>query len=75
MVDPSSIIFTVSILLFHKYVGNNVAVINCTSPFYMFVPIKSDMKLANVNMVHAQGMGIILYLCTNCTIIYPVVPV
>ena len=41
----------------------------------MFVPTKSDAKLANVYMGHAQVIGIILCNFTNCPIIYPVVPV
>ena len=45
------------------------------SHFYMFFPTKSDVKLANVNMGHAQLIGIILCHFTNCPIIYPVVPV
>ena len=75
MVSPSSILYTVYILLFHKYVGENVVVTNCMSHFSMFVPKKSDVKLANVNMGHAQVIRIILCNFTNCTIIYPVVPV
>ena len=45
------------------------------SHFSMFVPTKSTVKLANGNTVHAQGIGIILCRFTNCSIIYPVVPV
>ena len=41
----------------------------------MFFPTKSDVKLANVNMGHAQLIGIVLCRFTNCPIIYPVVPV
>ena len=61
-------------MLFHKYAGENVAVANCMSHFSMFVPTKSNVKLANVNMGHAQVIGIILCHFTNCPIIYPVVP-
>ena len=41
----------------------------------MFVPTKSDVKLANENMGHAQVIGIILCHFTNFPIIYPVAPV
>ena len=62
-------------MLFHKYVGENVEVTNFMSHFSMFVPTKSDVKLDNGNMGHAQVIGIILCHFTNCPIIYPVVPV
>ena len=75
VVAPSSILYKVSIVLFYKYVRENVAVTNCMSHFSMFVPTKSDVKLANGNMGHAQVIGIILCHFTNFTIIYPVVPV
>ena len=75
MVAPSSILYKVSIVLFHKYARENVAVTNCMSHFSMFVPTKSDVKLANGNMGHAQVIGIILCHFTNFPIIYPVVPV
>ena len=45
------------------------------SHFYMFVPTKAHVKLANENTGHAQGIGIILYHFPNWPIIYPVVPV
>ena len=41
----------------------------------MFVPTKSDVKLAYANMVHAQVIGIVLCNFTDCPIIYPVVTV
>ena len=41
----------------------------------MFVPIKTTVKLANGNRGHAQIIGIILCRLTNCSNIYPVVPV
>ena len=75
MVSPSSILYTVYIVLFHKYVGENVAVTDCMSHFSMFVPTNSHVKLANGNMGHAQVIGIILCHFTSCPIIYPVVPV
>ena len=75
MVAPSSILYKVSIVLFHKYARENVAVTNCMSHFSMFVPTKFDVKLANGNMGHSQVIGVILSHFTNCPIIYPVVPV
>ena len=39
----------------------------------MFVTTKSTVKLANGNMGHAQGIGIVLCRFLNCSIIYPVV--
>ena len=36
----------------------------------MFAPIKATLKLANGNMVHDQGVGIILRRFHNCLIIY-----
>ena len=59
---------------FHKYARENVAVTNCISHFSIFVPTKSDVKLANGNKGHAQVIGIILCHFTNFPIIYPVVP-
>ena len=41
----------------------------------MFVPTKDTVKLANVNMEHAQGIGIIVCHFSTCNIVYPVVPV
>ena len=58
--------------MFHKYGGANIAATKYMSHFSMFVPKKSTVKLANVNRVHANGVGDILYLFTNCRIIYPV---
>ena len=46
-------------MLFHKYGGANVAVTNCMSYFSMFFPTKANVKLANGNTGHAQGIGII----------------
>ena len=66
---------TVSTVLFHKYGGENVAVTNCMSHFYMFFPTKATVKLANGNTGHAQGIGIILCRFPNCSITYPVGPV
>ena len=75
MVAPTSKFYTVSTVLFHKYGGANVAVTDCMSHFYMFVPTKVTVKLANGNTGHAQGIGIILCRFPNCSIIYPVGPV
>ena len=50
-----------STMLFHKDGGSKVSVTNCMSPHIsMFVPIKSTRNLANVNMGHAQVIGVIL---------------
>ena len=62
-------------MLFYKYGGANVAVINCISQFSMFVSTKATVKLDNGNTRHAQGIGIILCRFSNYSIIYPVVPV
>ena len=43
--------------------------------FSMFDPTKATVKLANVNMGHTQGIGIILFHFSNCSIIYPFKPV
>ena len=47
-------------MLFHTYGGANIGVKNCMSQFYMFVPTKSNVKLANENMGHEQVIGIVL---------------
>ena len=65
-------IYTVSIVLFHKYGGANVSVTNSMSKISIFVPTKDTVKLDNENKGHAQGIGIILCLFSNCSIIYPV---
>ena len=75
MVAPPSILYTVSNVLFHKYVGENVAFTICMSHFSMFPPTKATVKVANQNMVHVQVIGIILCFFTNCSIIYRVGPV
>ena len=75
MLAPLSKLYTVSTVLLHKYLGVNVAVTNCMSQFYMFVPTNTNVKLANVNTVHAQVIGIMLFHFTNCSIIYLVGPV
>ena len=41
----------------------------------MFLPTKDTMKLSNRNKGHSQGIGIILFCFTDCSIIYPVGPV
>ena len=41
----------------------------------MLVPTKANMKLANGNTRHAQGIGIVLGSFPNCPIIYTVRPV
>ena len=75
MVAPTSKFYTVSTILFHKYVGENVSVKNCMSHFSMFVPTKATVKLTDGKMGHAQGIGIILCCFSKFFIIYPVVPV
>ena len=42
------------------------------SHFSNLFPSKATVKLANGNMVHAQGIGKFLYHFPNCYIIYPV---
>ena len=75
VVAPPTKFYTVSTVLFHKYGGANVSVKNCMSHFSMFVPTNATVKLANGITGHAQGIGIILCLFPNCSIIYPVGPV
>ena len=58
-------------MLFHKDGGANVAVTNCMSRFSMFFPTKDTVKLAYENTGHAKGIGIILCLFPNCSVIYP----
>ena len=70
VVDPYSKFYTVSTVLFHKYGGANVEVTNYMSHFSMSVTTKSTVKLAIVNTVHAQGIGIILCRFPNCSVIY-----
>ena len=72
---PSLKIHTVSTVFFHKDVGANVAVKNCMSTFSMFVPTKAALKMANGNMGHAQGIGIILCRFSYSLVVYPVGPV
>ena len=38
---------------------------------YMYVPTRSNVKLADTNMGHAQGIEIILYQFTICPNIHP----
>ena len=75
VVAPPSKFYTVSTVLFHKDEGANVAVTNFMSHFSMFFPTNTTVKLDNGNMVHAQGIGIILCRFPNCLIIYPVITV
>ena len=75
MVEPPSKCYTIYTVLFHKDRGANVATTNCMSRFYMLVPTKATMKLANGNTGHTQGIGIILYCFPNWYIIYLVGPV
>ena len=75
MVTPPSKSYTVSTVLFQKYGGVNVVVTNFMSRFSMLVSTKANEKLDNINMVHSQVIGYILYYFPNCSIIYTVVPV
>ena len=75
VVNPSSKVYTISTMLFHKYGGENVGVTNSLSHFSLFVPTRSNMKLDYDNKGNSQGNGIVLCQFPNCTIIYPVVPV
>ena len=68
-------IYTVYTVFFNKYRGSNVAVTNYMSQFSMFFPTKATVKMDNGNMVHVQGIGIILCHFPKCNIIYPVGPV
>ena len=69
MITYTSKLFTVSTVLLHKYEWENVSVTNFMSHFSMFVPTKISVKLANGNMVHAQGIVIIVCRFTKCSII------
>ena len=75
VVAPLSKFYTFSAVLFHKYGGENDAVTNFMLHFSMFFPTKSTVKLADVNTLHTQRIGIILCCFPNCSIIYPVVQV
>ena len=75
VVAPSSKIYTIYTVFFHKYGGSNVAITNCMSHFYMFVKSKSTVKLANKNAGDSQVIGIILCCFTNCPILYLMGPV
>ena len=75
VVSPPSIFHTFSTVIFFKDGGENDAVTNFMSHFSMFFQTKATVKMANVNMVHTQGIGFILCCFTNCSVIYPVVPV
>ena len=62
-------------MLFHKYGGAGFVVTNPMSRFSVFVPTNATVKLDNINMVHFQVIGIVLFRFPNCYIIYPVGPV
>ena len=74
MVAPPSRFYKVYTLLFHKGVGENVAVTNSMSNFSMFVSTKATVKLSNGNTGHAQGIGIILCPFPEFSMIYLVRP-
>ena len=69
VVSLYSKMYIVSMVLFHNDGGYNVGVTNCMSHFYMVVPTKANVKLANGNMVNAQGIWIILCCFPNFFII------
>ena len=71
MLSPSLKFYTVSTVLFRKYLGENFAVTNFMSRFYMFDPTRATVELANVNTGHALGIGIISCFFPNLTMIYP----
>ena len=75
MVAPTSKLYTISTMLFHKSGEENVAVTNCMSHFSMFVPTKATVKLDNEDTGNDQGIEIILCCFTYCYIIYPMGPV
>ena len=66
VVTPTSKLYTVSTLLFHKYRGANFEVTNCKSHFSMFIPTNATVKLANGKTGRAQVIGIILCHLPNC---------
>ena len=70
VVEPTSKFYTLSTVLFHKYGGDNFVVKNFMSQFSMFVPTKYTAKLANVNMVHAQVIRVVLCSFPICSVIY-----
>ena len=72
---PSLKLYIVSTVLFHKYVGANIAVANFMSNFFMSFPTKATVKLSNRNTGRVQVIGIVLCCFPNCPSIYPVVPV
>ena len=60
LVDPSSNLYTVSTVLFHKYWVANFDVKIYLSTFSMFVPTVDNVKFADDNMVHVQGISIFI---------------
>ena len=65
VVALSSNFYTVSTMLFHKYVVSNDGVMNWMLQFFMFISTKASMRLSNVNMVHAWGIRNILCFYLN----------
>ena len=59
LVAPPSKFYTVSTVLFHKDIGENVSVKNYVSHFSIFILTNITVKLANGNTGHAKGIGII----------------
>ena len=56
-------------MLFNKYGGENIGVTNHLMHFYMFLRTRYNVKLANENILHAQGISIILFRLKKCPII------
>ena len=52
-------------MLFNEYGGANVGVTNFVSCFYMLIPTKANIQLANGKMGHVQLIGVILCLYPN----------
>ena len=75
MVSPPSKFYKFSFVFFHKDVGDNVTVTNFISHFSKFFPTKAIVKLANLNTVHSQVIGIVVCCFPNGSTIYLVVTV
>ena len=75
VVSPSSKLYKVYTMFFHRNRGAKFGITNCRSQFSKLVQTNSNVKLTNGIMGHAQVTEIILCSFNNCSIIYPVVPV
>ena len=72
MVTPSSTLYTVYTVIFHKYGGASFDATNFISHVYMFIPTKANVKLSNVKTINYEVIGNILSHFFNCPIIYTV---